>query len=111
MALSTMSATTKNRRSGAHLIAPSRSSVASVLCCGGGGTSTSASGVGTWAASWTGVAQFGQKRSVSRNLLPQFRQYLFGMVMLPLSTLDAFSLAVGCHPRYRDTMSTGRLEG
>jgi hypothetical protein len=30
----------------------------------------------TWAASWTGVPQFGQKRSSTANSRPQFLQYL-----------------------------------
>src|SRR5215203_6951911 len=48
----------------------------SSACWGGGGTETSASGVGTWAVSWTGLPQFPQNLSSGCNPWPQFLQYL-----------------------------------
>jgi hypothetical protein len=48
---------------------------------GGGGTSTSASGVGTCAVSWTALPHPGQKRSSCLNSCPQFLQYLSATIV------------------------------
>ena len=52
---------------------------------GGGGRGTSASGVGTWAVSCSGLPQFGQTCSSGRSCCPQLLQYLCATtVIVPL---------------------------
>ncbi len=56
-----------------------------VSAWGGGGRGTSASGVGTWAVSSSGLPQFGQTCSSGRSSCPQLLQYLCAtMVILSL---------------------------
>src|SRR5215218_5938954 len=69
------------RRWGIALVCPDGGVAVSHTCCrGGGGTGTSASGVGTCAVSWIGFPQFGQKLLSSLNSCPQCLQYLFAMI-------------------------------
>ena len=55
---------------------------------------TSASGVGTWAASCMGVPQLGQKRLSSGNSWPQFLQYLSAMTLPSNGSYDVMCLRV-----------------